>query len=76
MLLLCLPACAAVDSKATRTLTAPDVVAYTRAQQAQAADELERCGCPVLEEMMRDYCVMRDQSRVLQGKKPTCTAGR
>lgn len=72
---LCLTACVGADSKATRALTAPDVVAYSRAQQTQAAAELERCACPVLEEMMRDYCVMRDQSRALAGKNPTCTAG-
>lgn len=70
---LYLTACAGADTDASRALTAPDVTAYTRAQQVQAAAELEGCSCPMLEEMMRDYCVMRDQSRALQGKKPTCT---
>lgn len=73
ILALCLTGCAGARSEEGRALTAPDVVVYSRAQLSQAADELERCKCPQLEDMMKDYCVARDQSRLLQGKKTVCT---
>lgn len=43
----------------------PDVVVYTRAIQAKAADEVEAGTCPIIGDvMMPDYLVMRDQARV------------
>jgi uncharacterized protein YceK len=45
--------------------SSPDVVVYTRAIQAKAADEVEAGTCPVIADvMMPDYLVMRDQARV------------
>lgn len=69
ILALCLTGCATADSRESRALTAPDVVAYTLQQQRQAADELEACVCPVVLDMMKDYHVMRNQSRILAGQK-------
>ncbi len=43
----------------------PDVVRYTDAVQAQAANEIQVGSCPILGDvMMPDYLVMRDQARV------------
>lgn len=46
------------------TLACPDVVVYSPATQKQAAAEIEAGAAPVLTEMVKDYGVMRDQSRV------------
>lgn len=58
---LLLAACAPVRFD---TLACPDVVLYSPAVQKQAADEIEAGAAPVLTEMVKDYSVMRDQSRV------------
>ena|GEM_PF-4166978 len=71
-----LTGCAQDASKAAQVLTAPDVVVYSRDQLTQAADEIDAGTCPMLAEFARDYCVMRDQSRALAGKKPVCTDAR
>jgi hypothetical protein len=39
------------------------VVEYSPAVQAEAADELLTCNCPVVTEMMKDAKVLRDQGR-------------
>jgi hypothetical protein len=44
-------------------LVLPDVVSYSREQQNRAADELEQFDVPMLREFMKDYKVMRDQTR-------------
>lgn len=49
-----------------RSSVAPDVKGYTKAQQNKAADEILGGKCPMLNEFMVDYGVMRDQSRVLK----------
>ena len=61
MLVLSLSGCATVHSS-----VAPDVKGYTRAQQNKAADEILSGQCPMLNNFMVDYGVMRDQSRVLK----------
>ena len=58
--------CAPVRSDA---LALPDIVAYTPAIQARAADELEACPAPTVMEFMKDYGVMRDQTRAAQGRE-------
>lgn len=52
---------------------APSVVEYLSVKQEAAAKEISSGSCPTLTEFMQDYCVMRDQSRVLRGDSPTCT---
>lgn len=42
----------------------PDVVEYSKDAQNKAADELESQNVPTLREFMKDYKVMRDQTRV------------
>lgn len=64
-----LNACARVVS--SPSLTAPDVVSYSRVVQNQAADEISAGRCPIIGGvMMPDYSVMRDQSRVLKKERP------
>lgn len=50
-------------------LTAPDVINYPQEMLNKAATEMEGGSCPVLNEMIVDYGVMRDQSRLLKGEK-------
>jgi len=45
-------------------LVLPDVVEYSKETQNKAADELESQNVPTLREFMKDYKVMRDQTRV------------
>lgn len=61
MTLGCLAACAPVNSKAL-----PYVVEYSKKTQKDAAVELETCGPPTVMDMMKDYKVMRDQTRALR----------
>lgn len=63
ILLPLLSGCSGVISKPTG-LTCPDVVNYSRETQASAASELTTQNVPVLTEFMKDYSVMRDQSRI------------
>ena len=51
-----------------RSRALPDVVKYSREQQKQAAEELkENCRLDkILCEFMKDYKVMRDQTRILK----------
>ena len=44
-------------------LVLPNVVEYSNAVQDTAADELESYDVPTLTEFMKDYKVMRDQTR-------------
>lgn len=64
MTLLLLTACVKGNSRAL-----PDVREYTAAEQTQAADELEQNPIPRLREFMKDYKVMRDQTRSLRDEK-------
>lgn len=50
-------------------LTAPDVINYPQETLDKASTEMEGGSCPVLNEMIVDYGVMRDQSRLLKGEK-------
>lgn len=70
MCLLSLTACA---DTGFNKLTAPTVVEYSGATQEAAAREVLSGACPTLTTFLQDYCVMRDQSRVAKGLKPTCT---
>lgn len=71
--LTCLLLLTACGSTGFEKMTAPAVVEYSGQKQEAAAKEIESGSCPVLTEFTQDYCVMRDQSRIMQGKKPTCT---
>jgi hypothetical protein len=56
-------------------MTCPDVVAYSCAQQRQAASELRKGQTPMLLEMAQDYYVLRVQARNCAMKpesKPAC----
>ena len=59
-----LTACAGATFSEEATLVLPDVVEYSRDAQDKAADELETQNVPTLREFMKDYKVMRDQTRV------------
>lgn len=50
------------------SLAIPDVIPYTAEQQVMAADEMESQACPVLNEFINDYGVMRDQARAARGQ--------
>lgn len=69
LLSACAPTLSNVDPNIDR-LTAPNVVAYTAAQQDEAAKELDSyCdNIPIVCDMMDDYGVMRDQSRLEGGE--------
>lgn len=54
-------------------LTAPDVINYPEESRMQAADEMEGGSCPMLNEWIVDYGVMRDQARLLKGEKVDVT---
>jgi len=41
----------------------PDVVEYTKEQQTKAADEIETNNIPTIIEMMKDYHIMRQQTK-------------
>lgn len=68
MCLISLSACTKAVSN-----TAPSIVEYSKAKQKAGGREVDSGACPVLTEFLQDYCVMRDQARVAQGKDPTCT---
>lgn len=40
------------------------VIEYSKDKQNKAADEIESGYCPVLNEFISDYSVLRDQARV------------
>ena len=61
MTMLLLTACSQGRSRAL-----PDVVEYDRQTQTQAAKELQTQNVPTLKEFMKDYKVMRDQTRKLK----------
>jgi len=46
----------------------PRLKGYTKAEMAQAADELEKAG-PMLKRMMNDYVDTRDMIRACRGEK-------
>lgn len=59
-----LSGCATVRSEDGRLATCPPVVEYGREFQARAAEELARLPeGSVIEEMLSDYAVMRNQAR-------------
>lgn len=67
-----LTGCATASSKDSRSLIAPDVIQYSQKQLNTAVKEMRTYPIPQVTEMMKDYCIMRDQSRIMQGKKPVC----
>lgn len=77
ILALLLTGCATASfEEHARELVAPDVVVSSTEQLTKAATEVETQEVPQLTEMMKDYCVMRDQSRTLKGEKPQCAVRR
>lgn len=72
---LLLAACSTVPSSApdkrVAHLTVPNVRAYTKSQQQQAAAELKLYGpkIPMVSTMMIDYGKMRDSARIAKGLK-------
>lgn len=63
ILMLSLTGCSQVSSNDI----CPPVAEYTKAKQVKAANELKGCvKCPDVDDMMIDYGVARDQSRVCQ----------
>jgi len=56
------------DPATSDALIMPDVVKYSVKTQSAAADEIEAGFCPVMTEMVKDYSVMRDQSRAAKKK--------
>lgn len=71
IVLASLTACTPATSN--NKLNAPDVREYSSEKQLAAEKEVRGMACPVLTDFAIDYCVMRDQSRVLLGEKPRCT---
>lgn len=61
MTLPLLTACAQGSSRAL-----PDVVEYSKETQREALKELQTKNVPTLKEFMKDYKVMRDQTRSLK----------
>ena len=73
MTLLCMTACnGTASSKRTEELVLPDVKTYSGAEQdALDAELFPKTGptyCPVSKEFMKDYKVMRDETRAAQNK--------
>ena len=60
-----LTACGTANiERASRSQTIPDVPNYTKAQQNEVADELEKCSdCDMISKLLIDFKVMRDQAR-------------
>lgn len=58
---LLLSGCLTVNSDVVQGLT---VIKYSREVQAQAAQEMQSNSCPVLNNFMNDYSVLRDQVRI------------
>jgi hypothetical protein len=50
-------------------LITPDLIRYSREFQQKAADEIASGKCPTLNEFMKDYLVMRDQTRFVRGEE-------
>jgi len=67
MMSSCLTSCGGATFSKEAQLALPDVVEYSRETQSKAADELEENDIPVLREFMKDYSVMRDQTRRAKG---------
>jgi len=64
-----LTACATAGSDTGGPVVCPPVVEYSRAVQAQAAEELDLLPeGSVVVEMLSDYAVMREQARGCAGK--------
>jgi hypothetical protein len=63
IMMLCSSGCAEAPSEAGKRLILPDIVVYPKALQKAAADEIEKNACPVQTELVKDYSVMRDQTR-------------
>lgn len=61
IVMLSLTACSQGTSRAL-----PDLVEYSKSTQAKAAKELQNNNVPTLLEFMKDYKVMRDQTRALK----------
>lgn len=60
---------APVTSRAVDQIVVPAVIEYPAKVQDEAAAELALGKTPVLNEMIVDYGVMRDQARVALGRK-------
>lgn len=61
ILILLLTGCARVNSS-----PAPDLFGYTKQQQSNAADALEKQECAPLGDFMVDYMKVRDQIRAIK----------
>lgn len=59
-MLLLLTGCETVNSSAGGF----SVIEYDKETQGKAADEMESGACPVLNQFMNDYSVLRQQARV------------
>lgn len=75
MLALLLASCtpATFNGNQQLKLVAPDIIQYSKETQFMAAKEVEGGSCPALTQFAEDYCVMRDQARILKGEAPICT---
>jgi len=64
-LILCslLSGCGGASFNKEARLALPDIREYSKETQIKAADELTACDCPMVIEMIKDYLVMRDQTR-------------
>ena len=69
MTALLLTGCGKARFDDTAKLALPHVVEYSRDQQEKAADEIEACAIPTVMEMLKDYAVMRDQTRRARGER-------
>lgn len=52
-----------ISNADTKQLILPTIIEYTADKQRQLASELESGSCPVSAEFIRDYGIMRDQTR-------------
>jgi len=69
IVLLCSVLLTGCETIRTDALTAPDIINYSQETLDRAAAEMESGVALTLNELIIDYGVMRDQSRVLKGKK-------
>lgn len=63
MTMVLLTSCGGATFSEEAQLVLPDVVEYSKDQQNQIADELEGNNVPMLWEIVKDYFIMREQTR-------------
>lgn len=68
MLSVSLTGCSQGVSDKADKLASPDIINYTPTQEKLAATEMLGGSCPMLNEFIIDYGVMRDQTRILRGE--------